>query len=184
MPGWVSALLFGVGARNISENHSVELSSPVPGRRPLERGVRALDTEVSSTAIAADLPNPLYQTHPFASLLTSAEKRYRNDQIKRHEFFYRVDWDVLRQVQPPFVPHLRSIVDTSYFPTDDIEQPNPGDVIPPPGLGSVDGNSDVQRDVAFLGCVIFLAYFIAELIRLGRACSYTFHRFNGTSNAF
>ncbi|KAJ3576193.1 hypothetical protein NP233_g586 [Leucocoprinus birnbaumii] len=98
------------------------------------------------------------------SLLTSAEKRYRIDQIKQHEFFYGVDWDALRQVQPPFVPCLRSIVDTSYFPTEDIEQPIQGDIMPPPGLGGADGQSDIQRDLAFLG--------------------YTFRRFNGTSNAF
>lgn len=98
------------------------------------------------------------------SLLTSAEKRYQIDQIKGHEFFSGVDWDVLRQVQPPFVPRLRSIVDTSYFPTEDIDQPIQGDIMPPPGLGGAAGESDPQRDLAFLG--------------------YTFRRFNETSNAF
>ncbi|KAF9453058.1 kinase-like protein [Macrolepiota fuliginosa MF-IS2] len=96
--------------------------------------------------------------HLIRSLLTSAEKRYQVDQVKRHNFFYGVDWDTLREIEAPFIPRLRSIVDTSYFPTDDIDQPIPGDIAPPPGLGD---SADSQQDLAFLG--------------------YTFRRFNTTS---
>lgn len=83
------------------------------------------------------------------SLLTSAEKRYQIDQIEQHDFFYGVDWDTLRDVQAPFIPRLSSIVDTSYFPTDELEQPIPGDIMPPPGLNSNSG-TDFQN-LAFLG---------------------------------
>lgn len=44
------------------------------------------------------------------------------DQIKAHPFFYGVDWATIRQIDAPFVPHLRSITDTSYFPTDELPQ--------------------------------------------------------------
>lgn len=81
------------------------------------------------------------------SMLTSAEKRYQADQIQRHNFFYGVEWDMIRKIQAPFVPRLRSVVDTSYFPTDDIDQPILGDIAPPQGPGGTDS----QKDLAFLG---------------------------------
>jgi protein-serine/threonine kinase len=67
------------------------------------------------------------------------------DQIKNHSFFYGVDWDAIREIDAPFVPHLRSITDTSYFPTEDLE--NEPDQ-PTGGEGS--GN----KDLAFLGLVL------------------------------
>ena len=30
------------------------------------------------------------------------------------------DWSSLRHIEPPFVPRLQSMTDTSYFPTDDL----------------------------------------------------------------
>lgn len=58
------------------------------------------------------------------SLVTSADQRLgRNgaDEIKSHPFFSGVDWDCLRAVNAPFKPQLKSITDTSYFPTEDLE---------------------------------------------------------------
>jgi serine/threonine protein kinase len=55
-------------------------------------------------------------------LMTSADKRLSVEQIKKHDFFYGVDWDAIRRIEAPFVPHLRSVTDTSYFPTDDLDQ--------------------------------------------------------------
>jgi len=54
-----------------------------------------------------------------------------------------VDWDTIRQIDAPFVPHLRSITDTSYFPTDDIEQA--------PAEAPVADPNGAQKDLAFLG---------------------------------
>lgn len=52
------------------------------------------------------------------------------DEIKAHPFFYGVDWTHIRNIEAPFVPVLNSITDTSYFPTEDLEQipdqPEPG----------------------------------------------------------
>ncbi|KAF7432976.1 Serine/threonine-protein kinase [Pleurotus ostreatus] len=88
-------------------------------------------------------------------LITSAEKRLQVEQIKVHPFFYGVDWDTIRSIDAPFVPHLRSITDTSYFPTDELEQV-------PEEAPAATGNA--AKDLAFLG--------------------YTFKRFSVSSQAF
>ncbi|KAH7914332.1 kinase-like domain-containing protein [Hygrophoropsis aurantiaca] len=76
-------------------------------------------------------------------LITSQDRRLSVEQIKKHPFFYGVDWDLLRRIDAPFVPHLRSITDTSYFPTDEIEQG-------PAEVPVADANG-AQKDLAFLG---------------------------------
>lgn len=59
------------------------------------------------------------------SLLTSSDKRLGRhggaDEIKQHPFFRGVDWETIRQVDAPFIPKLRSITDTRFFPTDELE---------------------------------------------------------------
>ncbi|KAF8812465.1 kinase-like protein [Phlegmacium glaucopus] len=55
-------------------------------------------------------------------LITTANRRLNVDLIKKHHFFYGVDWDTIRLIDAPFVPHLRSITDTSYFPTEELDQ--------------------------------------------------------------
>ena len=58
-------------------------------------------------------------------LLTNAEIRLGRhngaDDIKRHPFFRGVNWDEIRNVEAPFIPKLRSITDTRFFPTDELE---------------------------------------------------------------
>ncbi|CAG8755087.1 17072_t:CDS:1, partial [Acaulospora colombiana] len=75
-------------------------------------------------------------------LLTAQNVRLNCEQIKNHAFFYGVDWSTIREIDAPFVPHLRSITDTSYFPTEDL-----GDV--PDQPAGADTNS--SKDLAFLG---------------------------------
>lgn len=100
-------------------------------------------------------------------LITGHETRLgRNsaDEIKNHPFFAGVDWATIRNIESPFIPHLRyvislsadlssltgrcsrSLTDTSYFPTEDLndvpEQPAGGEV----GSGS--------KDLAFLGYTV------------------------------
>ncbi|KAG6861591.1 hypothetical protein C0995_014498 [Termitomyces sp. Mi166 len=75
-------------------------------------------------------------------LITSADRRLTVEQIKNHPFFYGVDWSTVRQIDAPFVPHLRSITDTSYFPTDEIDQADEA--------RSAD-TSEAGKDLAFLG---------------------------------
>lgn len=58
-------------------------------------------------------------------LLTNAESRLGRhngaDDIKRHPFFRGVNWDEIRNVEAPFIPKLRSVTDTRFFPTDELE---------------------------------------------------------------
>lgn len=57
-------------------------------------------------------------------LLTDADHRlgcHGADEIKRHPFFRGVNWDMIRQVEAPFIPKLRSITDTRFFPTDELQ---------------------------------------------------------------
>jgi hypothetical protein len=82
-------------------------------------------------------------------MMTWADRRLNVTQIKSHPFFYGADWNSLRHIEPPFVPRLQSITDTSYFPTDDL-----GDM--PDDLSKVEGIG-AEKDLAFLGYVsIFL----------------------------
>jgi len=94
--------------------------------------------------------------HLVRSMITSQEHRLSVEHIRAHPFFYGVEWDTLRQIDAPFVPHLRSITDTSYFPTDELEN------VPdqPPGADT----SPANKELAFLG--------------------YTFKRFMGAAHAF
>lgn len=64
------------------------------------------------------------------------------EQMKKHYFFYGVDWESIRQIDAPFVPHLRSVTDTSYFPTDEIDQGADNGPANPEAAG---------KDLAFLG---------------------------------
>jgi len=89
-------------------------------------------------------------------LITSQDRRLGVDQIKHHPFFYGVNWNMIRNIEAPFVPRLRSITDTSYFPTDELEQ------VPEEPTGG--DSTGANKDLAFLG--------------------YTFKRFTISSNGF
>lgn len=43
-------------------------------------------------------------------------------EIKSHAFFRGVEFDSLRRIRAPFEPRLTSNIDTTYFPTDEIDQ--------------------------------------------------------------
>ncbi|KAG5654374.1 hypothetical protein H0H81_003832 [Sphagnurus paluster] len=80
------------------------------------------------------------------SMMTWAESRLTVNQIKTHAFFYGADWNSLRHIEPPFVPHLQSITDTSYFPTDDL-----GNM--PEQLEKVEAIG-AEENLAFTGCEV------------------------------
>lgn len=58
-------------------------------------------------------------------LLTSSDRRLGRhggaEEIKQHPFFRGVDWETIRRVDAPFIPKLKSITDTRFFPTDELE---------------------------------------------------------------
>ncbi|KAK4051784.1 Serine/threonine-protein kinase [Microbotryomycetes sp. JL221] len=74
------------------------------------------------------------------------------EEIKNHPFFAGVDWTTIRNIESPFIPQLRSLTDTSYFPTEDL-----GDV---PEQPTTNEPAPSSNDLAFLG--------------------YTFRRYEGT----
>lgn len=89
-------------------------------------------------------------------LITSADRRLVVEQIKKHDFFYGVDWDTIRQIEAPFIPHLSSVTDTSYFPTDELDQ------VPEETPAEA---SAASKDLPFLGYVNFTSN---SLIRRNR----------------
>ncbi|KAF5350198.1 hypothetical protein D9758_007829 [Tetrapyrgos nigripes] len=76
-------------------------------------------------------------------MMSWADSRLNVNQIKSHPFFFGADWSSLRQIEPPFVPRLKSATDTSYFPTDDFGNV-PDDLVKVEGVGA-------EKDLAFLG---------------------------------
>ncbi|KAK3353333.1 kinase-like domain-containing protein [Lasiosphaeria hispida] len=59
------------------------------------------------------------------SLICNTENRLGRvgaGEIKAHPFFRGVEFDSLRRIRAPFEPRLTSNIDTTYFPTDEIDQ--------------------------------------------------------------
>jgi protein-serine/threonine kinase len=42
-------------------------------------------------------------------------------ELKAHPFFKGIDWQNIRHFRAPFIPELKSITDTSYFPMEDLK---------------------------------------------------------------
>lgn len=106
-------------------------------------------------------------------MINWADQRATVDEIKRHPFFLGADFSTLRNIEPPFVPNLRSITDTSYFPTDDY-----GNL--PEQLEQVE-SVGAENDLAFLGCVP-LSFFnstTSQLMNDHALFRFTFKRFTG-----
>jgi hypothetical protein len=79
-------------------------------------------------------------------MMNWADKRLTVEKIKNHPWFFGADWNSLRYIEPPFVPRLNSVTDTSYFPTDDLGNVNTQ-------LDQVESVS-AEKDLAFLGYVL------------------------------
>lgn len=64
-------------------------------------------------------------TTALTSLIVNTENRLGRSgahEIKSHAFFRGVEFDSLRRIRAPFEPRLTSNIDTTYFPTDEIDQ--------------------------------------------------------------
>lgn len=48
-------------------------------------------------------------------LVTTPEKRLNFNNIKKHAFFQRIDWDNIRMTAPPFIPEIENEMDTRNF---------------------------------------------------------------------
>ncbi|EGS21633.1 uncharacterized protein CTHT_0034970 [Thermochaetoides thermophila DSM 1495] len=63
--------------------------------------------------------------HLIRSLICNSENRLGRGgahEIKAHPFFRGVEFENLRRIRAPFEPRLTSAIDTTYFPTDEIDQ--------------------------------------------------------------
>lgn len=103
-------------------------------------------------------------------LITSADKRITVEELKEHPFFYGVDWESIRRIDAPFVPRLQSVTDTSYFPTDELDQV---------AEDSQTDSGGASKDLAFLGSVYLQFENSSNLIH----ARYTFKRFSVSSHA-
>eukprot|EP00826_Nyctotherus_ovalis_P052642 TRINITY_DN6714_c0_g2_i1.p1 TRINITY_DN6714_c0_g2~~TRINITY_DN6714_c0_g2_i1.p1 ORF type:complete len:143 (-),score=9.07 TRINITY_DN6714_c0_g2_i1:112-540(-) len=65
------------------------------------------DGESQVSSVAADFINGLLERDP--------SKRLDAKGIKSHDFFKGLDWNNLRNEEPPFVPQVADVADTSYF---------------------------------------------------------------------
>jgi protein-serine/threonine kinase len=76
-------------------------------------------------------------------LMTWSDQRAIVEQIRVHPLFDDVEWSSLRMMPAPRPPTLKSITDTSYFPTEEYAD------IPevPAGVEKL----DADKDLAFLG---------------------------------
>ncbi|KAJ1569944.1 Serine/threonine-protein kinase [Nowakowskiella sp. JEL0078] len=84
-------------------------------------------------------------------LLCDASERLVINDIKSHPFFRGIDWVNLRKIRAPFIPHLKSITDTTYFPIDELTQIP--DNIPLEDVQSFSGGHlrNPNKDLAFVG---------------------------------
>lgn len=72
-----------------------------------------------------DVPLGAEAENLIRSLICNSENRLGRggaQEIKQHSFFRGVEFDSLRRIRAPFEPRLTSAIDTTYFPTDEIDQ--------------------------------------------------------------
>ncbi|KAK9762184.1 Serine/threonine-protein kinase [Basidiobolus ranarum] len=68
-------------------------------------------------------------------------------EIKAHPYFTGIDWEKLREMPAHFIPILKSITDTSYFPIEELSQ-----VPHEPEMHSKASSKEYnQKDLAFVG---------------------------------
>ncbi|KAH3667745.1 hypothetical protein WICMUC_005277 [Wickerhamomyces mucosus] len=94
-------------------------------------------------------------------LLTNSEHRLGRhggaQEIKNHPFFRGVDWNTIRKVDAPFIPKLKSITDTRFFPTDELENVPENPVLVKAererqkNPNSANTNGDSKEDLPFIG---------------------------------
>ncbi|KAI1363104.1 serine/threonine protein kinase [Xylaria arbuscula] len=73
-------------------------------------------------------------------------------EIKSHAFFRGVEFDSLRRIRAPFEPRLTSAIDTTYFPTDEIDQTDNATVLKAQALATGKQIEDTpEMSLPFIG---------------------------------
>lgn len=79
-------------------------------------------------------------------------------EIKAHSFFRGVDFDCLRRIRAPFEPRLTSNIDTTYFPTDEIDQTDNAAVLKAQAVQSRQGHPGGQVEESPEMSLPFIGY--------------------------
>lgn len=80
------------------------------------------------------------------SLICAPQHRLGLPTITEHPFFRGLDFNSLHSSTAPFIPELKSITDTTYFPIEDLE-----DVDININTDQDDGTMNQKKDLAFVG---------------------------------
>ena len=85
--------------------------------------------------------------------MNEVSQRYDSERIRSHPFFRGLEWDLLRSYNPPFVPQLKSMTDTSYFSVEDMTEVKQLSTAPMTGVGdaTMDLYRNPNKDLAFVG---------------------------------
>jgi protein-serine/threonine kinase len=93
--------------------------------------------------------------HLIRSLICNTEARLGRSgahEIKSHAFFRGVEFDSLRRIRAPFEPRLTSAIDTTYFPTDEIDQTDNATVLKAQALATgVRPDETPEMSLPFIG---------------------------------
>jgi len=94
--------------------------------------------------------------HLIRNLICNTEVRLGRGgahEIKSNAFFRGVDFDSLRRIRAPFEPRLTSAIDTTYFPTDEIDQTDNATVLAAQNLaaGKTDADEPPEMSLPFIG---------------------------------
>ncbi|KAI8623329.1 serine/threonine protein kinase [Xylariaceae sp. FL1651] len=93
--------------------------------------------------------------HLIRSLICNTEVRLGRGgahEIKNHSFFRGVEFDSLRRIRAPFEPRLTSAIDTTYFPTDEIDQTDNATVLKAQALATGKQAEDTpEMSLPFIG---------------------------------
>ncbi|KAJ2968921.1 hypothetical protein NUW58_g10112 [Xylaria curta] len=93
--------------------------------------------------------------HLIRSLICNTEARLGRSgahEIKSHAFFRGVEFDSLRRIRAPFEPRLTSAIDTTYFPTDEIDQTDNATMLKAQALASGKQVEDApEMSLPFIG---------------------------------
>jgi hypothetical protein len=103
------SILFRESRRHVQEDHRLAKLPVLSGR-----SIHLQRRGGSSSPVRPSLPREPYLSWS-CRMMTWADQRLTVNQIKTHPFFFGADWNALRHIDPPFVPHLQSSTDCSYF---------------------------------------------------------------------
>ena len=141
VPYRLPAVLCRERERHVQEDHRLATLPALSRRGTLEHGGAR-----SHAAVSLFFPigmGLVAHRRGLSRLLTWSNHRVGVEEMRTHPLFEGVEWTSLRMMPAPRPPTLKSITDTSYFPTEEYAD------VPevPAGVEKL----DADKDLAFLG---------------------------------